>query len=557
MFAFVVCSIMMMTMTLLVAQPALCDDDQQQQHDHSMMEPGEMGKVHFATSCSPAAQEHFDHAVAMLHSFGYEDAANAFAEVAGIDPACAMAWWGVAMTHYHPVWGPPTGEDLQKGREAVEKARHTGKPTDREQAFIAALEAFYGAPPSAEVPARAAAYTKAMAQVAQKYPDDDEAAIFYALALRGTAPQNDRSYAVQKKSADILNRILKKEPNHPGIAHYLIHDYDYPGLAELALPAARIYASVAPASPHALHMPSHIFTRLGLWDESIQSNIASRDAAIARVRRLHPGCGSFDQLHAMDYLAYAYLQTGHDAEAGEVVKQMKAITKVDRDELAAGYALAAIPARYAVERGRWDEAAALRPGPDWFPWKQFPWAEAITWYARGLGAARTGDAAAARKDYERLNALRQAALTLKDSYWAGQIDIQQTAVGAWIAYAEKKPLEALQKMSQAAEMEDRTDKSPVTPGAIMPARELLADMLMEYGQTDEAADEYEKSLNAAPNRLHALLGAGRAAEASGRAEKARSWYAMALQSCGKSSSSCSSERDDVLHAKNALATVKK
>jgi hypothetical protein len=501
-----------------------------QEHQHEMEK---LGHVNFSTSCNAAAQTQFNRAVAILHSFGYEEAANAFSGIAKTDPQCAMAYWGVAMTYYHPIWSPPTPSDLKSGAEAIEKAKATGKPTEREKQFINALSVFYKDSDKVDHRTRAAAYSAGMKEVAAKNPDDDEAQIFYALALRGTADPKDMTFAIQKQSAEILNRILKKEPEHPGIAHYLIHDYDYPGLAELALPAARIYSKIAPSAPHALHMPSHIFTRLGLWQESIDSNSASEKAAVEHAQMMHPGSGSFNALHAMDYLMYAYLQTGRDAEAKGVIDRMNAIPKLDQVQPAAAYAIAAIPARYAIERNRWSEASSLETPLAWFPWKDFPWAQAITYFARGIGAARSGDVEGAKKDLAKLDELHQASTNSKDNYdWATQVEIQQKAVAAWIALEEKNDDEALHLMTESAELDDANDKSPVTPGAIIPSRELLGDMLLEVNQAANALVAYEKSLSTAPNRFHALSGAKKAAELSGDRTKAESYSAKLKELCG-------------------------
>src|SRR5262249_55792908 len=299
------------------------------------------------------------------------------------------------MSNYHPLWAPPNPAESKRGLAATEKAKATGAKTDRERDYIAAIEAFYKDSDKLAHRARAIAYEKAMEQVYRRYPQDREAAIFYALSLLGTALSTDKSFAKQKQAAEILNRVLPAEPEHPGVAHYLIHSFDYPQLAQLALPAARSYAKIAPSSPHALHMPTHIFTRLGLWQESIQSNIASAAAAKNHVAKTHPGAASFDQLHAMDYLTYAYLQGAEDPKAKSVFDELSQISKLDLENFAAAYAFAAIPARYTLERRRWAEAAKLSPRPRAFPWKGFPYAEAIIYFARAVGAARSGDTAAA------------------------------------------------------------------------------------------------------------------------------------------------------------------
>jgi tetratricopeptide (TPR) repeat protein len=367
-----------------------------------------------------------------------------------------------------------------------------------------------------------------MEQVYLHYPKDHEAAIFYALALLGTAAPSDKTYVNQKKAAEILNQVLAVEPEHPGVAHYLIHSFDYPSLASLALAAARSYAKIAPSSPHALHMPSHIFTRLGLWQESIESNIASATAAKDHVAKTHPGATAFDQLHAMDYLTYAYLQTAQDGKVKEIVDAINGMNGVDANVFQAAYAIAAIPARYALERRRWSEAAALKVHPPDFPWKNFPYAEAMIYYARSLGASRSGDTAAASKDIERLTAIQKSLADAKENYWATQVEIQRRTAAAWLAHAEGKQEESLQLMRSAADLEDTTEKAPVTPGAIVPARELLGELLLDLRESPAALKEFEASLVVSPNRFNGLYGAARAAELSGDREKAGSFYAKLM-----------------------------
>ncbi|MGH9751562.1 MAG: tetratricopeptide repeat protein [Blastocatellia bacterium] len=504
-------------------------DDHQHQHHHDA--PENLGQVNFPISCSPSAQKQFNRAAALLHSFWYEEAEKTFTEVTMIDPGCAMGYWGIAMSNYHPLWAAPNPAELKRGSAAVEKAKGAGAKTDRERDYIAAIEAFYKDSDKLDHRARAIAYEKAMEQVYRRYPQDREAAIFYALSLLGTALPTDKSYANQKRAAEILNRVLPAEARHPGVAHYIIHSFDYPALAQLALPAARSYAKIAASSPHALHMPSHIFTRLGLWRESIQSNIASAAAAKNHVAKTHPGAASFDQLHAMDYLEYAYLQGAQDRKAKAVVDELGRISKLDLENFAAAYAFAAIPARYTLERGRWAEAAKLEPHPPGFPWNRFPYAEAIIYFARAMGAARGGDAAAARKDVEKLAAIQNALARAKDVYWADQVEIQRRAAAAWLALAEGDREKALEMMRAAAELEDSTEKHPVTPGAIIPAREMLGSLLIELNQPEQALREFENSLRQAPNRFNGLYGAARAAELSGDRTKAAEYYARLVKLC--------------------------
>ncbi|HEY2943524.1 MAG TPA: hypothetical protein VGN09_13910 [Vicinamibacteria bacterium] len=503
--------------TLVAAGAA--DEQDHQAHHHG--QPEKLGTVRFPTSCAPAVQAPFARAVALLHSFWYDEAEKAFGEVSAADPSCAMAQWGVAMSLYHPIWAPPSPAELKRGQEAVAKARAAGAPTERERDYVAAIEAYFRDADTADHRTRALAYEKAMERVSARYPDDREAAIFYSLALLGTAPPSDKTYANQKKAGAILNRVLPAQPDHPGVAHYLIHSFDYPELAELALPAARSYSRIAESSPHAQHMPSHIFVRLGLWDDSIRANEGSAAAARAHVKKTQPGAASFDELHAVDYLAYSFLQQGRDGEARRMLDRVRSVKRLDNPNFAAAYALAAVPARYALERGRWAEAAVLEVAPAWFPWAQFPYAEAITHFARAVGAARSGDAAGARQSVARLDALHQAAVDAKIGYWPAQIEIQRRAAAGWLAHAEGRNEDALRLLKEAVDLEAATDKHPVTPGPVVPARELHADLLMELGRPAEALAEYEASLKIAPNRRYALAGATRAADAAGQTEKAR------------------------------------
>lgn len=508
----------------------------QEAHDHHHDRPEKLGKVSFPISCSSAAQEHFTRALALLHSFWYEEAEKAFAKVAETDSDCAMGYWGMAMSRYHPIWAPPDSADLKRGMIAVERATAAGGKTGREKAYIAAIEAFYKDAEKRDHRTRALAFEKAMEQVHLNYPQDDEAAIFYALALLGTAPPNDKTYVNQKQAAALLNDVLPRAPEHPGVAHYLIHSFDYPQLAPLALDAARRYAQIAPSSPHALHMPSHIFTRLGLWQESIHSNLASATAAREWVARAHPEKSSFDQLHAMDYLVYAYLQGAQDQKAQTLVDQLCAISRVDEENFAAAYAFAAIPGRYALERSRWSEAAALQVHPATFPWARFPFAESMFYFARAMGAARSGEAAAARPDVEKLAALHRGLVEAKSTYWAGQVEIQHQAAAAWLAFAEGRHEEALERLRSAAELEDSTDKHPVTPGPIVPARELLGEMLLELHRPAAALEAFAAAQQVQPSRFRSLYGAARAAELAGDREKAKKYYTQLISLCQQADS---------------------
>jgi hypothetical protein len=408
----------------------------------------------------------------------------------------------------------------------VARARAAGARTARENDYIGAIEIFYKDADTVPHRTRALAYEKAMEQIATRYPADREAAVFHALALNITLDPNDKTYANQLKAAGILEKVFAEQPNHPGVAHYLIHSYDFPPIAAKGLPAARRYASIAPSAPHALHMPSHIFTRVGDWAESIETNRASAKAAADTLAASGPQTGlrSYEGLHAYDYMMYGYLQLARDREARVLVDEVTSTRKLNVDHFAGAFALAAIPARFALERGQWAEAAALTPRPGDLAWSKFPQAESIVWFARGLGAARSGDPARARQDLARIEALRDGMTAAKSLYWAHQSEVQRLAVAAWIARAEKRDDEALALMRASAEAEDETEKHPVTPGPIKPARELLAEMLIEVGRPASALQEVEASHRVEPNRFQGLYVAARAAELAGESTKARVYY---------------------------------
>ena len=505
----------------------------QHEHDDGHLAPEKFGQVHFPTSCNAQVQPVFERGLTLLHSFAYARAAKVFEEVSAKDPGCGMAQWGIAMSYFHTIWGPPTEDEFAAGRTAAQRAAAVGAPSDRERDYIAAIGAYYQGD---EHPARVVAYEKAMTGVAERNPADHEAAIFQALAILGVAYNSppDKTYARQKEAAKILNHLLTVEPEHPGIAHYMIHSFDYPELAELALPAARAYARIAPSAPHALHMPSHIFTRLGMWKESIESNIASARTAQAWIARTHAGATAFDALHAMDYLEYAYLQTGQDEKAREIADGVAKVTSFDVPQFAAGYALAAIPARHALERRAWKEAAALTAQPATFPWAKYPYAEAIVHFARAVGGARAGALDTARREVARLADIQAALKGQKGFDWSTQVEIQRRAAAGWLARAENKDAEALALMRSAAALEDSTDKHPVTPGSILPAREQLADLLSELGQPAAALAEYEASLRSAPARLNSYDGAAQAAERAGKKQEAKAFRERLVALCGGS-----------------------
>jgi hypothetical protein len=431
-------------------------------------EGGQVGHVHFPVACSAAAQRQFDTAVAELHSFWYPEAAKAFAAIGETDPACAMAQWGVAMSLWYPLWYPPSEASLKAGATAVAKARSIGARTERERDYIEAIGAFYDGWEKADHRTRSLAYEKAMERLYGRYSDDAEAGIFYALALDATALPTDKTYANQRKAAAILETLQKAERDHPGIAHYLIHSYDSAALAEQGLPAARSYAALAPAVPHALHMPSHIFTRLGLWQESIASNRAAHAQARAYAEE-NGGPGAFDgeTLHTMDYLEYAYLQVSQDEAAKAVVAELGSLRK-GPTILTTAYAFAAIPARYALERRSWSEAASLTLPEIPFAWDRFPWAEGMNAFARALGAAHTGDPSGAEQEIARLRRLEDKLAAAQDKYWADQVEVQRLAALAVARRAQGNDAEALELARAAADHEAAMDKHPVTPAAILP-----------------------------------------------------------------------------------------
>ncbi len=475
-----------------------------------------LGTVHFATSCNEVAQRRFDRAMRYQHSFWYRESKEIFEDVLKADPDCGIAYWGIALSLLNNPHAPPPVGNLPLGLAAIEKAKATGAKTQRERDFINAMAAFYTDFDKVDHRTRVLAYLKAMEGVAQAYPDDDEAQILYAIELNVAAPPSDKTYAMQLKGAAILEPIFRRQPRHPGVAHYLIHLYDTPALAEKGLDAAKRYSQIAPAAPHAQHMPSHIFTRVGYWKESIGSNTEAARSAKASNE-------GHDQLHAMDYLVYAYLQTGQDAKARAVVDEMRGISGFTETFIAGPYALAVSPARYAVERGDWNSAAQLpvRPTP-------LAQVEAMTHFVRALGAARSGKPEEAKPEIARLAELRDKLAAAKDAYWAEQVDIQRQVATAWVLYAESKYEEALNAMSSAADAEDKTEKHPVTPGVPTPARELYGTMLLERGMAKEALAEFETTLKKEPNRLGATLGAGAAAEKIGDSAKARQHYAAAV-----------------------------
>jgi tetratricopeptide (TPR) repeat protein len=492
-----------------------------QQHQHGEA----VGSVSFPTSCAAAEQPRFEQAVAMLHSFWFPEAEKTFREVAAADPQCAMAWWGVAMTRLgNPLAGRPSAESEGIAREAVDRALAIGGTTPREQGYIHAVDMLYRDAAATDYRARMLAYEAALADVIAANPEDPEAAIFHSLALIANAPPTDLTFARQKRAADVLNPLFARFPRHPGLAHYIIHAYDSPPLAHLAVDAARRYAEIAPAAPHALHMPSHIFTRLGYWDESIATNDRSARTEPNPSGRFHP----------FDYMVYALLQQGRDREARKVIEDSGTeITERPGYTLnIVSYNHGAMPARYALERAAWAEAAAL-PEPAVEPaGRSYP--HAVTYFARAVGAARSGDAAAARTAIAVLESIEQNLTRAGDAYWAGVVKAQRLAAAAWAAHASGDDDAAVRIAAEAAALEDTFEKHPVTPGPILPARELEGDLLLELGRPADALRSYQAALRKEPNRARTLFGVARAAELAGDAAAARAHYRefLDLQSKG-------------------------
>jgi hypothetical protein len=517
-----------------------------QEHQHAHGE--KLGTVHFATSCNEVAQKDFNRAVALLHSFQFSRAIEGFNAVLGEDPTCGIAHWGIALSDWSNPFatGMKDRGQLQLGRESAERGKIVGAKTDRERAYIAAVGKLYSDFESTQQPARLLAYRDAMRDVAAKYPDDHEAQIFYALALAASEDPAVKTYADRLKAGAILEKLFEEEPTHPGLAHYIIHTYDVPALAGRGLVAARRYSEIAPDAPHALHMPSHTFTRTGYWQESIESNIAATAAARREGQ-------TAEELHASDYETYAYLQTGQDEAAGRIVKSLPEIaSRFDPKALISGagsppvgyFALAAIPARYALERRDWKQAVQLelRETP-------FPYADAMTWFARGLGAARLGRSAAADESATALQQIRVRLLKANENYWARQVEIQELAVRAWAALAEGKKEGALRQMKSATELEDGTEKSAVTPGPLAPARELLGEMLLETNEPAQALMQFEATLKKEPGRLRSLYGAAHAAQLNGSRDTSQKYFHELLKVCARADKP---GRSEILEAQRSI-----
>jgi len=517
-------------------------------HHHEELTQQQLGTVHFPVSCTPEAQKTFEKGVALLHSFWYEEAEKTFADAAKQDPKCAMAYWGEAMSVWHQLWNQPNADTIKQASAELSKADKADKlnaaATPRERDYIAALHVFYSGSPKMDHEARARAYCAAMAKLYEKYPDDHEAAAFYALSLLASEPDNDTTFANRKQAGAILEKLFAEEPNHPGIAHYLIHTYDKPQLAELGLPAARRYAQIAPFAPHAVHMPSHIFARVGDWPDSIQSNLASI-AATRKAAEMHMG-GEGHQFHAMDFLIYAYLQSGRETDALKVIEEVKTMPAMqmggmDRDMQA--FAMSKFPAMYAIELHRWSEAAALPVIA-----KASSGDRAYTYWAKAIGCARSGDLAGAKKNLAQIETIHQDYLARKKTYEAEATDMLYQEVSAWVLHGEGKNEEATVMLRQVADHEDAVGEEQTS----MPAREMLADMLLEMKHPEQALAEYQADLKFNPKRFNGLYGAGQAAEMAGQTSAATEYYAVLVKTCEGGSSA----RPELAKAKQAVVAKK-
>ena len=532
--------ILLLTTVLLCICAAPADDDA---HHHDDMAPQQLGTVHFPTSCVIEVQAQFERGVALLHSFWYEEAEKQFNQIAQEDPRCAMAHWGVAMSLWHQLWNQPDRKTIKRGLAEVKKAKGLHSTNDVERGYISAVDAFYSGSKRRTFHDRATAYTKVMEINYQRHPEDREGAAFYALSLLASAPDRDTTFTNQKKAGAILETLFAEEPNHPGIAHYLIHSYDSPQLAQMALPAARAYAKIAPAAPHALHMPSHIFARLGLWQDDIDSNLASV-AATRKTAAMHMG-GESHQFHAMDFLDYAYLQSGREADAQRLMEEIKAMPEMKDNMYGSDfdpriYSLVIFSARYALELHHWSDAASLSlvTGASIAD-------NAITYWARAIGAARSGVLAQARSDIAEIVSIHQTLLKQKKPLFADYVDSDRKEAEAWLAYAEGNRDQGLKTLRTIAEKQEAEGDEPLA----VPAREMLADMLLEMNQPAPALAEYESDLKFNPNRFDGLYGAAHAAELAGKNTDANTYYAQLLKVCN----GAASDRPELSKAKALVA----
>lgn len=522
---------------------AVADDEHGHNH-HEELTASQLGTVRFPVSCAPAVQKPFERGVALLHSFWYEEAEKEFQQISLDDPQCVMAHWGIDMSLWHQLWNEPDAHVIQKGLDEVYEAKTTdGSTTPREKAYLTAIEAFYSNSKKLDHQTRAKSYSDAMKKVYESYPDDHEAAVFYALSLLASEPHDDTTFANRKQAAAILEKLFAVEPDHPGVAHYLIHAYDKPQLAQLGLPAARRYAQIAPAAPHALHMPSHIFARVGLWQDDIDSNLASI-AASRKTAAMGMGGGGH-QFHAMDFLFYAYMQSGRDAEARALMEEVKAMPKM-HDMYSLGFdphvaAMADFASLYPLEMRDWASAAAITvisvPGA--------PDQEAVQYWARAIGAAHLDDAAEVKRDIAAIHRIHEELISHKKSEMAEAVADDQKQAEAWLAFAEGKPDDAVEALRPMADKEDALGTEP----SGIPLREMMADMLLESKHPQQALVEYQADLKLNPNRFNGLYGAARAAEAAGKQSDASEYYALLVKVCDGSNSA----RPELARAKQLVA----
>lgn len=509
---------------------------------------GQFGDVSFSESCTYETRETFNLAIALLHSFEYTEAEKAFVQVIDQDSECAMAYWGVAMSIYHGLWAPPSNDVLKKGSKLLEVAEKLPKSKKAEQ-YLAAIGAFYKDWETVDNQTRKKRYAQKMKEMYQANPDDTEVAVFYALALRASAIPTDKTYKIQREAGKILETLFEKAPNHPGIAHYIIHSYDYPELAELGLSTARRYAEIAPNSAHAQHMPSHIFTRLGLWEESISTNINSASSATCYAESIAPGAHWDEEVHAMGYLVYAHLQTGDNVNAIAQYDYLKSFEEIFPANFKIAYTASAIPARIAFENKDWEEAAKIElPNNLGMAWENFPWEKSILHFTRAMGAIHTQDFVAAENELNTLRTFQEELIELDDKYKANQVDIQIKMTEAWLALAKGNEDEALSLMKIAVDMESKTSKHPVTPGEVVPADELYADMLLNLNKFQEALDAYELNLQRRPNRFNGIYGAAVAAKKNGNQQKANHYFKQLIELTKNSKST----RPEIVEAKKYI-----
>jgi tetratricopeptide (TPR) repeat protein len=525
-----------------LAGAAFANDDQS--HHHEELTTSQLGTVTFPVSCAVSVKKPFEHGVALLHSFWYEEAEKEFTRIAVDDPRCAMAHWGIAMSLWHQLWNNPDAKVVQRGLDEVHEAKTTDGPaTPREKAYIAAIGAFYSDSKRLNHEARAKAYSDAMQKVYESYPDDHEATVFYALSLLASEPHDDATFANRKQAAAILEKLFATEPDHPGVAHYLIHSYDKPQLAQLGLPAARRYAQIAPSAPHALHMPSHIFARVGLWQDDINSNLASI-AATRKTAAMHMG-GEGHQFHAMDFLFYAYMQSGRDADAKALIEEIRAMPNKKDDMYGKGYdphaaALAHLSALYPIEMHDWPAAAALPPV------EVAGTAEySMIYWARAIGSAHLHKPDDVRKDIAEIERIRKKRVAEKSDF-ADAVEDDRKVAEAWLAFAEGKDGDAVEALRPIAAKEDSLGDEPEG----IPAREMIADILLEAKRPQQALAEYQTDLKLHPNRFDGLYGAARAAEAAGQQSDASEYYALLLKVCSGSNST----RPELSRARELVAT---